>query len=758
MNRRDASRYARWSALLALALAGITGGIYVHRLWVAHREKQNAPAPLPQNEEKQFTALHFKKVEGDRTIFDLEASKSTDLRGQDISLLEDVKIKVFGKNGDRNDVIHTQSCRYAKTDGGIQCDGKVQFELQSAEDAARAAANPGGGPNIIHIDTSEVTFERATGRAQTVQLVKFSFPNGKGDGIGAVYQSERGQMRLIRDVHILMQPAAGAPAKKTGTVTQPVEMSGSSMEIDKVGHTVQLAGPATATSAGQQVTAGQFTLLLDAEFRAQTLIGAPGSLNQRPEVKNHASKGDSTLQADKLTAQLAPQGWTSRIIADGKVQGNSPSGNLEAESGDMEMWPGVNQAKLLTLRGNVRVNGRDPKSGMTRSLTSNAVQLTFAGGKAGEANRVQHADTLERGVMEWLDATAVRSKLAADKLALDFSAQGKPQLLNATGAVQSQREIPGRPAQIANSASGVAQLSAAGDWSQITLRGNVRLQEAERNAEAQQAVFARAAQTTVLTGQAMVRDAGSETHAPKITFYQSTGEIEAEGPVRSTDFASKSTSLQMSSVPANLSADRMRANSKTGRAVYTGHARLWQGASVLEAETIELLRPSRVLNATGNVRAVFPQAPQPGASLGSAPERHISSGLLTYWDTENRAHLEKHVYVQSADQKMHAPQLELFFTRNGSDKQGNGGASQISRAVGTGGVVVEQGDRRGTAERGLYTAAEEKYVLSGGTPTLFDPVEGTTTGRELTFYRADDTIVVDSGNGLRTLTKHRVQR
>jgi len=262
----------------------------------------------------------------------------------------------------------------------------------------------------------------------------------------------------------------------------------------------------------------------------------------------------------------------------------------------------------------------------------------------------------------------------------------------------------------------------------------------------------------VLTGQAMVRDAGSETHAPKITFYQSTGEIEAEGPVRSTDFASKGTSLQMSSVPANLSADRMRANSKTGRAVYTGHARLWQGASVLEAETIELLRPSRILNATGNVRAVFPQAPQPGASLGSAPVWHISSGLLTYWDTENRAHLEKDVYVQSADQKMHAPQLELFFTRTGSDKQGNGETSQISRAVGTGGVVVEQGDRRGTAERGLYTAAEEKYVLSGGTPTLFDPVEGTTTGRELTFYRADDTIVVDSGNGLRTLTKHRVQR
>jgi lipopolysaccharide export system protein LptA len=758
MKRRDASRYARWSALLAFTLAAITGGIYVQRLWVAHREKQNAPAPLPQNEEKQFTTLHFKKVEGDRTIFDLEASKSTDLRGEDISLLEDVKIRVFGKNGDRNDVIHTQSCRYAKTDGSIQCDGQVQFDLESAEDAARAAANSTVKPNIIHIDTSGVTFERATGQAQTVKPVKFSFPTGSGDGVGAVYHSEQGQLRLIRDVHIQLQPAADTAAKKGTALSAPVEMSGSSLEIDKVGHTVDLLGPATAVTSGQQVTAGEFTLLMDAEFRAQTLIAAPGSLNQQPEVKNHGDKGDSVLHADKMTAHLSPQGWTSRMVAEGKVQGTSPSGNLQADSGDMEMWPGLNQAKLLTLHGNVHVDGRDAKTGMTRTLASNAAQLTFAGGKAGVANRVTHAETLERGAMEWLDAAGIRSKLAADKLALEFSAQGKPQLLNATGAVQSQREIPGRPVQTATSATGVAQLSAAGDWSQITLRGNVRLQEAERNAEAQQAVFARAAQTTVLTGQAMVRDAGSETHAPKITFFQSTGDIEAEGPVRSTDYASKSTSLQMSSVPANLSSDRMRANSKIGRAVYTGHARLWQGASVLEAETIELLRPTRILNATGNVRAVFPQAPQPGAAPGSAPVWHISSGLLTYWDAEDRAHLEKNVFVQSADQKMRSPQLELFFTRTGADTQGSGGSSQISRAVGTGGVVVEQGGRRGTAEHGLYTAADEKFVLTGGTPTLFDPVEGTTTGRELTFYRADDTIIVDSGNGLRTLTKHRVQR
>ena len=86
------------------------------------------------------------------------------------------------------------------------------------------------------------------------------------------------------------------------------------------------------------------------------------------------------------------------------------------------------------------------------------------------------------------------------------------------------------------------------------------------------------------------------------------------------------------------------------------------------------------------------------------------------------------------------------------------GAQQISRAVATGGVVVEQGMRRATADRGEYSAADGKFVMSGGNPTIYDAAEGTTTGRQLTFFLADDTIIVDSENGSRTLTKHRVEK
>jgi lipopolysaccharide export system protein LptA len=761
MKRSEATRYARWSAVLALVLSGLTGALYLQRQWVAHVEKRNAPPAPPVDVERQSSALTFSKVEGNRTIFTVRASKSTEFKGQDASLLEDVTVTVFGKNGDRHDVIHTQSCRYARTDGGIQCNGPVKMELQSAADAERVQRDPNAAPNIVRIDTSGVTFERSTGRAQTVQNVKFSFPNGSGEGVGAVYFSTEAHLQLVKDVRLKLHPSdvkSSQPNKLSPTTD--VDLRGSSLDFEKNARKILLTGPVTATTTAQQLNSGELTLFLDEASRAQTLVATPGPQRERPEVISQGTKGKTKLRAEKLTCNLAPEGWIRSVQAEGGVTGNSDTDSLQAQNADLQLFPQVNQAKLLNLRGNVQLQSVDAKAGTTRHVTTNAMELVFAGGKAGQASHAQHAETLERGSMEWTDSTGSRSKVDADKLAMDFGAGGKAQQLVATGSVQTEREIKGRPLQTASAASGNVQMDAKGQWSQITLRGSVRMKEADRKAESQQAVFAREAQTAILTGQASVRDSSSETHAPKITFWQSTGAIEAEGGVRSTDFSMKNGAAQFSQAPANLSSEKMKGNSKTGRAFYSGHARLWQGASVLEGDSIELQRDTQMLIATGNVRAVFEQAPGPQETgQGKTPVVwHVSAGSLTYWDKENRAHLEKDVVAQSAVQKMRSAALELYFTRQSTAAPGGAGPSQISRAVGAGDVMVEEGDRRGTAERGVYTAEDQKFVLSGGNPTLYDANEGTTVGRELTFYIADDTIIVDSGNGLRTLTRHRVQR
>jgi lipopolysaccharide export system protein LptA len=768
MKRSEAARYARWSALTALLLTTITGGIYLRRQWIAHVERKKAPPPLTEDKERQSIGLTISKGEGERTVFTVNASKSTDLKGQDISLLEDVMVTVFGKLGDRHDVIHTRSCRWAKTTGAIECNGDVQIDLQSAADAKRTHSDSTAKPNLIHVETSAVTFDRNTGKAQTSQPVKFTLPNGDGDGIGATYFSEEGILRLEKNVRVtLRETGALAVGKKQDTPPTDVVLHGSSLEMGKQTRKVVLSGPATATTPTQELTAGLMTMLLDEQNRAQTLVAEPGSLEQTPELVAHGGKGptgEGTLRADWMRAELAPEGWVRTMEAEGNVQGKSASGDMQADRADVDMFPRVNQAKLVTLRGKVHVNQRDPKTETGRKLATNVLQLGFAGGKPGEPNPVQHAETLERGTMEWSDTATSQSKLSADKLAVDFGAAGKAKNLVATGNVETQRELKGRPTQTATSTNGDALLDAAGAWTLMTLRGNVHMKEGDRNAEAQQAVFARAAQSTVLTGQAVARDESSETRATKITFHQETGDIEAEGKVRSTDLGTKQDSIHFSPVPSNVTAEHMVGNSKTGRALYTGHARLWQGPSVLEADSIELLRETRVLNANGNVRAVFPKEDndtkkEDGSKKGKdATVWHISSGTLTYWDAENRAHLERNVVVQSESERMRGPVLELFFLREGQGKNGMQGTSKISRAVGTGGVEVEQGDRRGTAEKGVYTAEDDKFVLSGGTPTLYDAEEGKTVGRELTFNIADDTIIVDSGNGTRTLTRHRVQR
>jgi lipopolysaccharide export system protein LptA len=432
---------------------------------------------------------------------------------------------------------------------------------------------------------------------------------------------------------------------------------------------------------------------------------------------------------------------------------------------------------------------RASNAGNERVLQTNALLVEFAEGKKGEGSKPKRAETLSAGSIEWTDAappggapgaaasgSAARTKLQADKLQMEFGPEGKAKQLVATGNVRTERAAAGSPLQTVIAQNGVAQLLASGGWSQLDLQGDVKLKEGDRSGQADHAVFVRATQTALLTGKALARDATTETQAARITFSQTTGDIRAEGGVRSTDFSTRGSAAQLAATPANLSSDSMQANSKVGRALYTGHARLWQGDSVMEADSIELLRETKVLNAVGNVRAVFPQnAGQPAAqriAVQATPKKpklwHVTAGTLTYRDAENRAHLEKNVVAQSAEQKMRGAAVDLYFARSGtaSASAANGpaganstaGAQQISRAVGTGGVIVEQGARRATAERGEYTAADGKFVMSGGNPAIYDAKEGTTTGRQLTFFLADDTIIVDSENGSRTLTKHRVEK
>src|ERR1700737_1552846 len=161
MKRSEAARYARWLATLALPLAPAPVAVCVQHKLVARVQKRGAPPAAPVNVERQSNGLTFSKVDGGHKIFTGEAPKSTEFRNQEASLLEEVKITIFGQQGDRHDVIRTHSCQYAKGNGAINCNGAVQIELETAaasELAKKRGAKETAGPTG-HVETRNVTFD-----------------------------------------------------------------------------------------------------------------------------------------------------------------------------------------------------------------------------------------------------------------------------------------------------------------------------------------------------------------------------------------------------------------------------------------------------------------------------------------------------------------------------------------------------------------------------------------------------------------------
>ena len=148
--------------------------------------------------------------------------------------------------------------------------------------------------------------------------------------------------------------------------------------------------------------------------------------------------------------------------------------------------------------------------------------------------------------------------------------------------------------------------------------------------------------------------------------------------------------------------------------------------------------------------------------------------VLTYRSDQGKAHLEGGVTADSTDGSLDSRTLDVFLAappanaaagpaaaanpKRTSDLAEASGGRELSRILAQGNVVVRQGDRRGMADQAEYTAADGKFVLSGGQPTIADASSDTTTGHSLTFYVADDTILIDSQQGSRTLTRHRVEK
>ncbi len=768
MKTSEAAKYARWAATAAMALALIAAGVYAWRRWQVAQAQKDAPAPVPAAVQRQSEEFSFSKVEGERTLFTIRARQVTELREGGKSLLEDVWITIYGRSGKRSDNLHASQCDYLPGEGRITCAGDVQIDLESAEEAK---ANP--GQRAIRIRTGNVWFLRETGVAGTDQPVEFQFEHGKGRAVGVRYSTESAVVRLEREVQMTLVSAQKAPPG-----AEPVNLTAAALEYRRAASTMRLLGPVRASQGLRELTANAMTLEFDGAMRAQRLTANGASEGARPQLKwVEANGAEQQLVADEFVAEFVPDGRVARVTAQGSVQGTARHGgrldSLSAQQAAVEM-DGRNEPRTLAARGGVHVESRE--GNRAQQLETEALQLQFAAVRGRRT--LARAESLAAAGVELREGGDV-TVLRATRLATEFAADNRLRRLLGSGGVEIVRRAPGGAEQRTLSQEFAVEFGAGGHWTRAEQSGRVRFREGERTVEAERARMVRATDTLTMEGPATVADALTRTTAGKIEIHQRTGEATATGNVRTSYLqsggGSRGAAPNLASEPAHITAEQLHVGrgaalpgAGVSKAVYSGGARLWQGEAVIEAERMELDRTTLGLEAVGKVRGVFPEAalgsltaqekakddaetqrPQRGAEKPGVVK--FAAARLTYLGAEGKARLEEAVTVESPTARLAAREIILTFTPTG-------GAQRVSSAEGLGGCTIRQGERRGAAERCNYAAAEGKFILVGGEPSLSDPVLGVTTGRQLTFFLADDRILVESAEGTRTVTRHRVEK
>ncbi len=783
MRNSEAQRYARWSLMVAGGLAAIVAGVYLRNAWIARQEAKKAPPAVPPAIEQTSNEFTYSKVEGQRTIYTVHASRATEYKEGNRNSLEDVSISVFGKRGERNDKLRTLACDFISDTGKVTCLGEVQIRLQASGAAASSA-------NAIQAVTSGVSFDEKTGQARTDKPVKFRWPGGEGSAVGVLYDSSTGTLNLKNDVE-LTTGSSSAPGAKTETPPEKsIRLTGNSLAFRRESRTLELQGNVHAQQTTEELFADNLAVELDASFHARHLVASG-----QPRFEDMDANGPISLNADEISAGLRPDGSVESIVAAGSVHGtrNTPSGGDGIDAGRlrMDLATRQNAPRLLTADSGVVLTsqGIAPASG-TRRVQTEALEMHFATDPNGNPlpgpARVESINTLASARVEWKSVSMAGGKstpqtmrLSGKQLNLKFAGQNQLRQLGGAGGVEVTRQLGDGPEQTTSSRELTANFDQAGQWSTIDQIGDVSFREGIRAGQAERAHLDRPANTATLTGSVVLTDATTRTTAQSAVFTQNSNQLRADGNVLSTELRGGSGSISnFSDEPSHVSAQHLLADTARGHAAYSGNGRLWQGQSVIEADAIDLDNPSRTLVARGHVRGVFPETawhPRPGQETIQTSTRmpeqsssqmaggtghatadlgHVQGGLLTYWENESRARVEQNARADSSQGSIQADQIDLFFT-SASVVNAN---KELSRAVATGDVAVHQEDRRGTSNRAEYTASEGKFVLSEGKPTLYDSSGDTTTGRQLTFYFADDRIVVDSEEGTKTVTLHRVEK
>ena len=174
--------------------------------------------------------------------------------------------------------------------------------------------------------------------------------------------------------------------------------------------------------------------------------------------------------------------------------------------------------------------------------------------------------------------------------------------------------------------------------------------DGERKAWGDRATYTPADQMLVLNGSPRVVDGGMTTTSQTMRLNRATGDAFAEGDVKSTysDLKAQPNGALLAVVRPDSRdlPSAMTAHSSPAVALYTGDARLWQNANVIQAPSIQFDRNHRSVVAQGTPAQPVSTVLVQTEKSGKVTPVKITSARLTYTDSERKAHFEEAVQAK----------------------------------------------------------------------------------------------------------------
>ena len=752
--------FATAIALLLLVVAGFYLRGYYAR-YILARTIQKKAEKLGINIQTSSEGFSLSKSEGGRTLFTIHASKAQQETSGHAEL-RDVNIVVYGTEGNRFDQIYGKSFEYDPKAGIVRANGEVHIDLQGV---AAGEVHPELGPpkelqNPIHLKTSGLEFNRNTGIASTKEKIEFRVPQASGSAVGATYDSKSAQLTLHSDIELQQSGDNGAKlVARQGIITKDplrvefisAHVSRSTSDIDSQRLTVYLrsdnntiekvlaTGDVTAVSRGKSPTRAQAPrgeVHVDANNHLQSAVLSGGVIvDSQGDQPMHGTAGRVVLDfnGDNRLDKVHALQNVHLVQEPSKSRPNGQSMTLNAESVDFTM------------------------SGQRKAETNGPAQIILSSAGAPSSPSVG-----EGGVVN-TSTTATAGRFLAT-----FDRRGHLSTLVGSPNAKVVSSTAGQPDKMTTSTVLTLTLNPTGGLAGIVQEGDFHYTEASAKpgeagseATAAKAVYDPQTELFTLSGSPRISNAGATTTADHMRVNRRSGDAFADGSVKTTYSQIQpqpSGALLATGDPIHVTAASMVAHRNGGTARYSGGARLWQGANIVQAPAIDFDRDHRSVLAQGKpgqpVSSVFVEQSQNGKQTPI----NVTGSRLTYKDSERQAQFDGGVVLRSAEGTVTADRVIVFLQPRGESPSDNAqkAASQLDRIVADGHVVIQQQDRRGTGNRLVYLAKDSSFTLNGGPPSIFDAEHGKVTGDSLTFFSHDDRVLVEGGNSAPSVTKARV--